>query len=210
MTSQGRVTTAAARPTSDRCASQTLRMRALFRPAVVLCKKFRHLFFLLPRYHLRMNRLICESRRAALACGLTLGLITQQASALFVVNQPWVRPAQQARSTEVYMNLTSSDGASLVGAASTAAAAVAILVPGKTANKIARLSLPAQRVVVLAPGGYRIALHRLARTLKVGDRVQLMLTIEAADGARQEIGVNAEVRLHSPIDDEMHAHTHAH
>jgi copper(I)-binding protein len=185
-------------------------MRALFRPAGAFGKIFHPLFFFLPRYHLHMNRLISDSRRVALACGLSLALMAQQASALFVVNQPWVRPAQQARATEAYMNLTSTDGASLVGAASTAAAAVAILAPGKTANKVDRVLLPAERVVALAPAGYRIALRRLARTLKVGDRVQLSLTIEAADGTRQEVGVNAEVRLHSPIDDEMHAHTHGH
>jgi copper(I)-binding protein len=185
-------------------------MRVLFRPAAAFGEKFSALVFFLPRYHFRMNRLISDTRRIALACGLSLGLMAQQASALFVVNQPWVRPAQQAGATEAYMNLTSTDGASLVGAASTAAAAVAILAPGKTAKKVDRLSLPAERVVTLAPDGYRIALRRLARTLKVGDRVQLTLTIEAADGTQQEVGVNAEVRLHSPIDDEMHAHTHAH
>src|SRR5271166_6154391 len=157
-----------------------------------------------------MRNYLFSGRCIALACGLGLGLVAQHASALFVVNQPWVRPAQRLQTTEAYMNLTSTDGASLVGAASTAAAAVAILAPGRTTNKVARLSLPAQHVVALAPDGYRLALRRLARTLKVGDRVQLTLTIEAADGTRREVGVYAEVRLHSPIDDEMHAHTHAH
>ncbi len=110
-------------------------MRALFRPAASLGSEISALVFFLPRYHFRMNRFISDSRRVALACGLSLGLMAQQASALFVVNQPWVRPAQQARATEAYMNLTSTDGASLVGATSTAAAAVAILAPGKTAEQ---------------------------------------------------------------------------
>jgi copper(I)-binding protein len=157
-----------------------------------------------------MRHFFSTSRRVALACGLGLGLMAQQASALFVVNQPWIRPAQKAQATEAYMNLTSTEGASLIGVASAGAATAAILAPGQTAGAVERVSLPAQKVVALAPDGYRIVMRRLTRTLKVGDRVQLTLTIEAADGTRQEVGVNAEVRLHSPIDDEMHAHKHAH
>jgi copper(I)-binding protein len=157
-----------------------------------------------------MCRRLNISHRVAVACGLSLGLLAQHASAVFVVNQPWVRPAQSAQVTEAYMNLTSTEGAALVGAVSAAAGSVAIRAPGKTAGDLARLPLPAQSLVALAPGGYHLVLRRLVGTLKVGDRVQLTLTIENADGSRQEIGVNAEVRLHSPIDDEMRAHKHAH
>jgi copper(I)-binding protein len=157
-----------------------------------------------------MRNVLSISRRAALTCGLGLGLLAHPASALFVVNQPWVLPAQRLQVTEVYMNLTSTDGVTLVGAASAAAASVAIRAPGKTARNLARLPLPAQSVVALAPGKYHLVLRRLVRTLKLGDRVPLTLTIEAADGSRQDVGVDAEVRLHSPIDDEMRARQHAH
>ena len=64
--------------------------------------------------------------------------------------------------------------------------------------------------MTLAPGGTHFVLTGLARTLKVGDRVQLKLTIESPDGSRQDIGVDAEVLEHSPIDDELHARNHAH
>jgi copper(I)-binding protein len=157
-----------------------------------------------------MRNVLSLSRRAALTCGLGLGLLAHHASALLVVNQPWVLPAQRLQVTEVYMNLTSTDGATLVGAASAAAASVAIRAPGKSTRNLARLPLPAQSVVALAPGKYHLVLRRLARTLKLGDRLPLTLTIEAADGSRQDIGVDAEVRLHSPIDDEMRARHHAH
>ena len=157
-----------------------------------------------------MHRRLITSRRVAAACGFSLGLLAQHASALFVVNQPWVRPAQSTQATEAYMNLTSTEGATLVGAVSAAAGGVAIRAPGKTAGDLARLPLPAQSLVALAPGGYHLVLRRLVGTLKVGDRVQLTLTIENADGSRQDIGVNAEVRLRSPLDDEMRAHKHAH
>jgi hypothetical protein len=168
------------------------------------------LFFLLPRYHFCMRHFIVTSRRAALACGLGLGLWAQHASALFVVNQPWILPAHKGQTTEAYMNLTSTDGATLVGVSSADAAVVAILAPGKKGSVVERVSLPAQKLVALAPGGYRIVLRRLVRSLKVHDRVQFTLTIEAADGTRQEIGVNGEVRLHSIIEEEMHEHEHEH
>ncbi|SRR5260370_15873312 len=157
-----------------------------------------------------MRRRLITSRRVAAACALSLGLSAQHASALFVVNQPWVRPAQSTQVTEAYMNLTSTEGATLVGAVSAAAGSVAIRAPGKPAGDLARLPLPAQSLVALGPGGYHLVLRRLMGTLKVGDRVQITLTIENADGSRQDIGVNAEVRLRSPIDDEMRAHKHAH
>lgn len=153
---------------------------------------------------------LVSGRSIALVCGLALALAAQQASAVFIVNQPWVRPAQRTQTTEAYMNLTSTDGAVLVGAVSAAAAGATIRAPGKVTGQVARLPLPARKLVALSPGGYRIVLRQLAQTLKPGDRVQLTLTIERADGAHQDIAVDADVRLHSPIDDELRAHTHAH
>ena len=107
------------------------------------------------------------------------------------------------------MDLTSTEGATLVAVATDAAAAVAILKPGKTANKVDSVPLPERTLVAMGPGGYRIALQRVVRTLKLGDRVMLTLTIRNADGTQQEIPVDAEVRLHSPFEDER-AHKHVH
>src|SRR5271165_4775004 len=149
-----------------------------------------------------MRNYLFSGRCIALACGLGLGLVAQQASALFVVNQPWVRPAQRMQTTEAYMNLTSTDGWVLVGVASSAAGSATIRAPGKASGPVAQLPLPAQKLVALSPGGYRIVLRQLAQTLKPGDRVQLTLTVETAGGSRQDVDVHAEVRLHAPIEDE--------
>ena len=108
------------------------------------------------------------------------------------------------------MDLTSTDGATLVGVTSNAAATATIRAPGQTAGKNVHVALPAKTLVALAPGGYRIALTGLTRQLKLGDRVKLTLSIEATDGSRQDIGVDAEVRLRSPLDDERRAHQHTH
>ena len=112
--------------------------------------------------------------------------------ALFIVNQPWVRPAQAAQSTEAYMNLTSTDGAKLVAVRTDAAKEAAIRAPGKTTVGAPSVRLPAETLVALAPGHYRIVLNQLLRTLKPGDRVPMTLTHRArrrlASGHRGECG----------------------
>ena len=146
--------------------------------------------------------------RLALRCGLILLLLAPSANALFIVNQPWARPARSGQATEVYMNLTSTDGATLVAVHADDAEEVVILPPGKHARPVATLPMPAGKLVALVPGKDRLAMIKLKRGVKLGDRILLTLTIEGADGARQEIPVNAEARMRSPLDDERRAHAH--
>jgi VCBS repeat-containing protein len=169
--------------------------------------------FGISRYSHAMCRLLGRYRIAAILLALALGLVSGGALAVdgfFIVNQPWVRPAQAGQATEAYMDLTSTAGATLVGATSAAAATAVIRAPDQQRGGPPSVALPAGTLVALAPGKYRITLRHLARTLKVGDRVALTLTIQAADGSHEDIPVDAEVRLHSPIDDELHAHKHGH
>jgi copper(I)-binding protein len=144
----------------------------------------------------------------ALACGLALALDSPEAATVFVVNEPWVRLAPNARSAEAYMNLQSSDGATLVGVRGDATASVEIRPPGTARGSVKSIPLPAGENVKLGPGAYRFVLASLNRPLKLGDRVAFVLTIEAPDGNRTEIPVNAEVRLHSPTDDHRPGHKH--
>ncbi|TMH26521.1 MAG: copper chaperone PCu(A)C [Betaproteobacteria bacterium] len=156
-----------------------------------------------------MHRRSTVKRRALLACGVGIILAATHAQAIFIVNQPWARPAARGGSTEVYMDLTSTEGVMLIAVATDAAQAVFILQPGKAVKPTESVALKPGTLVALKPGSYRISLQRLARTLKLGDRVTLTLTIRDADGAEQQIPVNAEVRLRSPIEDEL-AHKHRH
>jgi len=155
-----------------------------------------------------VERVRRASRRLALAAGLVTALAPAVADAIFVVNQPWARPATKAATTEVYMELTSTDGATLVGARSDLARTVVIAAPGGKPPVVERLALPAGMPIVLAPGSYRLRLMALDRALMLGDRVPIVLTIEGADGKRQEIPIAAEVRRRSPVDDELRAHRH--
>ena len=147
---------------------------------------------------------------AATVLGMVMALATASAGAVITVNQPWLRPAKVTEATEVYMDVTSSEGALLLGAHTDAAGTVTMLAPGRKGAAAGSLALRPGTTVALAPGAYRFALNRVRRLLKLGDRVLLVLTIEMADGARLDIPVDAEVRMHSPIDDEMRTHGHAH
>ena len=146
--------------------------------------------------------------RFALRCGLVLLLLAPGANALFIVNQPWARPARSGQSTEVYMNLTSTDAATLVAVHTDDAEEIVIRPPGKNARTVATLPMPAGALVALAPGKSRLAMVKLKRSVKLGEQILLTLTIEGADGNRQEIPVNAEARMRSPLDDERRAHAH--
>ena len=125
---------------------------------------------------------------------------------VFVVNQPWVAPARKAQTTHAYMNLTSTDGATLLGARSEDAQRVSLHLAHSAAA--AGLVLPARSEVSLAPAHDHLRLARLIRALKIGDRVKITLTLRDNDGAVHEIPVNAEVRNRSPFDDERRAHHH--
>jgi len=128
------------------------------------------------------------------------------ANALFIVNQPWVKPG--TRTTEAYMVLTSTEGATLIGVRSSIAAQVSLRGPGLRGRARKGLRLPAGAAIALRPGADRIVLTGLTRALKPGERVVLTLEVETATGTREGIEVAAEVRSESPLDAERRAHRH--
>ena len=107
------------------------------------------------------------------------------------------------------MQLRSTEGATVVGVSSEIAPDVAMRPPGTARATVGEIPLPANVPVLLAPGAYRFVLAKLGRPLKLGDRVPLVLVVEAPDGSRQEIPVNAEVRRRSPTDDHKIPHRHS-
>ena len=127
---------------------------------------------------------------------------------MFVVDFPWARPAAKGATTEVFMELTSVGGGALVGARSDFSRRVDLVGPGASGKPVERLALPAAAPVILAPGSYRVRIAAIDRTLKQGDWVPVVLIVEAADGSRQEIALQAEVRRRSALDDHLHGHRH--
>src|SRR5437867_4117278 len=90
--------------------------------------------------------------------GLMLALAPAIAAAMFVVSFPWARPAGKGGATEVFMEMTSIEGAALVGARSDIAVNAVLVGPGAKVKAAKSLMLPAGAPVVLAPGSYRVRL----------------------------------------------------
>jgi periplasmic copper chaperone A len=157
----------------------------------------------------RISRAPCHRwTRCLAALALALGAIPALAAGVFVVNYPWARPAAKGAATEVFMELTAVDGGALVGARSAIAGNTTLVGPGKSTAPVERVALSAGAPVMLMPGSYRVRLSGLARPLKLGDHVPLVLIVEQADGKRVEVGTDAEVRRQSTVDDHLYGHRH--
>jgi copper(I)-binding protein len=98
-----------------------------------------------------------------------------------------------------YMELTSGQRASLLGAESPAARSAEIHEMKMEGNvmrmrTVPRLELPPGKTVELKPGGYHMMLVDLKRPLKKGDLVPIRLKVELSDKTVKTIQVMAEVR----------------
>jgi copper(I)-binding protein len=156
-----------------------------------------------------MNARCRRGLHITLACAAAFGMSAALAASVFVVSEPWVRVAPDGRSAEVFMQLRSSDGAAVVGVKGEAVTGVTMRPPGTGRAAVARIELPAGKTVLLAPGEQRLAIPRLGKPLKQGDRVPFVLIVENADGSKREIAVDAEVRRHSPTEDHLGPHKHS-
>ena len=142
----------------------------------------------------------------SLAAAFALGALTLlQAPALaqdatLKVEDAWVRatvPSQHA--TGVFMRLTSSVPARLVGVESDAAKHVEVHEMAMQDNvmkmrQIPALDLPAGQPVELKPGGYHVMLIDLARQVSAGDPVALTLLVQDANGQQRRGPVTATAR----------------
>jgi periplasmic copper chaperone A len=136
------------------------------------------------------------------ACAILLPLSAQAHDHGSVqVSDPWVRATvPQQRSTGAFMNLRAKHDARLVSASSPVAKMVEIHEMTLGADNVMRmravdgLDLPAGRAVELTSGGYHVMLIDLAAQVKEGDSVPLTLTVETADGKRENITVEARAR----------------
>lgn len=143
--------------------------------------------------------------RAVLSAPI-IALACTHAHAVFLVTEPWVRPARANAATEAYMQLRSSEGATLIDVRCAVAAEVSLRTAQGLRIAPIALPLPPGATVLLAPGKVRIALRGLVQPLRLGERVSLTLVLRRGDGTTQEIPVDAEVRRRSPTDDHRHRH----
>ena len=162
---------------------------------------------------LTLDRCVRIAGFVALA-GVALASPSQaRAVAVITVFDPWVRVASNGKSAEAFMEIMSSEGGTIVRVESDVSVEVPMQRPGTKRAVADAIALPARTNVKLAPGEYRFLLPKLKHPLKLGDRVALSVIVEAPDGSRQTIPVNAEVRRRSAYDDHMHPlspHSHGH
>ena len=146
-------------------------------------------------------------RFVAVSAAVAMAFACTCAHAILSINEPWVRAAADGRSAEVFMKLKSSDAATLIGVDSFAARTIAIRAPDAK-RALAGLPLPANVLVEMKPDDVRIGLSGLVRRLKPGEHVPVTLIVRSADGTQQKLYINAEVRRHSPTEDELNPHAH--
>ena len=145
-----------------------------------------------------------KTRFLALSASLLLAAGVQ---AQTTVAEPWVRgTVAQQKATGMFAKITSASGGKLVAASSPVAGVVEIhemTMEGSTMKMRALpngLDLPAGRAVKLNPGGYHIMLMDLKQPLVEGATVPVTLVIEAKDGKKETVEVQAPVRpLGSPM-----------
>jgi copper(I)-binding protein len=112
----------------------------------------------------------------------------------------WVRGTVPGQTTAgAYMEITSGQRASLLGAESPAAGSAEIHVMRMEGDvmrmrAVPRVELPPGKTVELKPGGYHMMLVDLKRPLKKGDLVPIRLKVELSDKTIKTIQVLAEVR----------------
>lgn len=152
--------------------------------------------------------------KKAVITALGLAAFSLSAMADVAVKDAWVRgttPAQKA--TGAFMEITSSEAASLLSASSPVAGVVEIhtmkMEDGVMKMRaIPKLDLPAGKGIKLQPGGNHVMLMDLKQQMKKGDVVPITLKIEGKDKQVQTFEIKAEVRdLAAPATMD-HGHKH--
>lgn len=141
-----------------------------------------------------------------------MSMCAASAAAQVTVRDAWVAATVAGqRGTGAFMTLQAKDSVRLKGAASAVAGVVEIHEMKMDGNvmkmrPVAELALAAGSEVELKPGGMHVMLMDLRRPLVAGERVELELRVETADGRRMTVPVAAEVRSRSAAAGSTHKH----
>jgi len=148
-----------------------------------------------------------KAGRLAACAGMILGLLAGVAAVAaepVSVRNAWVRaPVAGQPVIGAYLELESARDAALVRVESALAGRVELhtmTMDGGVMRMrpVPRIDLPANKPVKLAPGGLHLMLFGVKEPIKPGSRVPLTLIVEAADGTRSAVSVDAEVRTGAP------------
>ena len=144
-------------------------------------------------------------KRLAVAAVMAMALAAHaQRSADIDVKSAWARPTVAGQmGTGAFMNLTSRDGARLLGASSDVAGVVEIHEMAMEGNvmrmrPIRSLDLPAGGTVELKPGGHHMMLMDLKRPLATGEKIKVELRLETRDKKLVTQPIEIEIRPRAP------------
>ena len=144
-------------------------------------------------------------KRLAVATMMLVSLAAYaQRNADVDVKAAWARPTVAGQmGTGAFMQLTSRDGARLLGASSEVAGVVEIHEMAMEGNvmrmrPIRMLDLPPGGTVELKPGGHHMMLMDLKRPLAVGEKIKVELRLETRDKKLVTQPIEVEVRPGAP------------
>lgn len=156
-------------------------------------------------------------KNGILTAGLAaVAIFSSTAQAEVNVKDSWVRGTVAGQSaTGAFMELNSSEDATLLGASSPVAGVVEVhemtMENGVMKMRaLPKLSLPAGKSVTLKPGSYHIMLMGLKQPLKKGETVPLTLKVEGKDRKLSTVEVKAEVRDLTSMPGMESDHKHSH
>ncbi len=148
-----------------------------------------------------------KALRLALATAITAGACGFALAQSVTVNNPWARATVAGqKATGVFMQLTSANGARLVGASSPVAG-VGEVHEMKLENDVMKMSplkdgleLPAGKTVELKPGGFHVMLMDLKGPLAKDTTIPVTLVFADAKG------VQTKTELTVPVNAMAHGH----
>ena len=115
------------------------------------------------------------------------------------IDNAWARPAIEGESAPVYCDIASDSALKLVGATSSVAKSVAIVITETkdglpTTKSVKSLDIAARSTTRLALHGNFLELREVRQTFGNGDMVPVTLEFVAPDGTRHNAMINALVR----------------
>ena len=128
------------------------------------------------------------------------------------VENAWARATVPGQKTgSVYVNLTSSADATVIGAGSPLAESAELHSASMDGGvmrmrALPRIALPAGKTVKLAPGGMHVMLVNLRQPLKAGEVVQVTLSVQSAAKSLTKLTLQVPVREADAPADAPHKH----
>jgi copper(I)-binding protein len=138
-------------------------------------------------------------RVATAATAICLALGPAIARAGVTVANAWVRGTVAPQTaTAAFMEISSTESVSLVGASTPAAKSATVHEMSMDGGvmrmrPLGKLDVGPDKAVALAPGGYHLMLEGLKKPLRKGESVALSLLFEGKDGKRFNIETKARV-----------------